>query len=595
MARQLIAIERASGPRGVHSDPLKAPKNRARLHREVEHDAMSSSASNSLSVDVAIIGGGINGVGIARDLSKRGVTVYLAEKHDFAFGATGHSSGMIHGGLRYLLNEPKVTGMSCRDSGYIQNIAKNAIFRLPFLLPVYNDRAFAKQYLYLSDVFFSLYDRYQPLKNGRDHGKLTREETIALEPGLQRDKLIGAVTTDEWGIDAHRLTVLNALDARAYGAVLQNHAEVVALRRSESGQATGIDVVVNGARRTVNAKVVVNCSGAWNPSMKKLLFSEAKVRPGKGIHLVFDARISDFAIITKAIDGRQVFMMPHQNETWFGNTDDDFFGDADDPGVTKDEVEYLFSAAEKVFPQIRKYRCFSTMVGLRPSIAEWGKTEDDVVREHALIDHTDQGVAKLLSVIGGKLASYRLVSEEMTDKVLVALGWPSVPCRTHSDALPGHDTIAAADKLANEFSIDPVASNRLVQRHGHKARDILLLGRDSPSGYSMACPCEPTLECEVRHAVRHEWIAQPTDLVDRVRVCRGPCLGLRCAARVGQIYAEEKGKGAVAATEAALSLAQEAARRTLPVADGDVGLQLQRVERALLENGGALASGSSNG
>lgn len=549
---------------------------------------MQKRATPPTSVDVAIIGGGINGVGIARDLAKRGVTVFLAEKHDFAFGATGHSSGMIHGGLRYLLNEPKVTGTSCKDSGYIQNIAKNAIFRLPFLMPVYGTRAFAKQYLYLSDVFFSLYDRYQPMKNGRPHGKLTREETIRLEPGLLQDDLIGAVTTDEWGIDAHRMTVLNAIDARTFGAHIFNHTEVVALMRNERGQAVGIEVATNGTRYQVHAKVVVNCSGAWNPQLRKLLFSEAKVRPGKGIHLVFDARISDFAIITKAIDGRQVFLMPHQNESWFGNTDDDFFGDADDPGVTHDEIEYLFSAAERVFPKIREYRAFSTMVGLRPSIAEWGKTEDDVVREHAFVNHKDQGVDKLLSVIGGKLASYRLVSEEMTDLVLQELGWPSVPCRTHQDPFAGHEAVVDPLTMTKEFGVDAVAAARLVQRHGSKARQVLLSGRESPSGLSIACPCEPTLECEVRHAVRQEWVQTPVDLVDRVRVCRGPCLGLRCAARVGQIYAEEKGGGAVVAQQAALALAGEAARRSLPLAplSDDVTIQLDRVERALVENGG---------
>ena len=166
-----------------------------------------------------------------------------------------------------------------------------------------------------------------------------------------------------------------------------------------------------------------------------------------------------------------------------------------------------------------------------------------------------------------------------------------VACRTHEDALPGHEEKISAAPLVSEFFIDPVAARRLVRRHGTKAREILREGQKTPGGLSTTCACEPTLECEVRHVLRHEWVASPVDLVRRCRVGAGPCLGLRCAARAGQIYAEEKGGNAQDAVAAAIAIVRHAAKRAAPVRTPELALQLDRVEQAIA-NGGADASGA---
>jgi glycerol-3-phosphate dehydrogenase len=125
-------------------------------------------APDDRTVDVVVIGGGVNGSGVARDLSMRGISVALFERHDLAFGASGNSSGMIHGGARYLQDNPSVTESSCRDSGYIQRIAPHLLFRIPFVMPI---RAGVKGRIYLEliDAFFRAYDDYQPLKRGEPH------------------------------------------------------------------------------------------------------------------------------------------------------------------------------------------------------------------------------------------------------------------------------------------------------------------------------------------------------------------------------------------------------------------------------------------
>src|SRR5690348_14221247 len=128
----------------------------------------AESPSGQPDVDVVVIGGGVNGTGVARDAALRGFTVALFERNDLAFGASGNSSGMIHGGPRYLTTDPDVTYTSCLDSGHIQAIAPHLLFRIPFLMPIYKSRV-SKIELLLVDAFFSLYDRYQPLKHGKPH------------------------------------------------------------------------------------------------------------------------------------------------------------------------------------------------------------------------------------------------------------------------------------------------------------------------------------------------------------------------------------------------------------------------------------------
>jgi glycerol-3-phosphate dehydrogenase len=247
-------------------------------------------------VDVVVIGGGVNGTGVARDLSMRGAKVALFEKNDLAFGASGNSSGMIHGGARYLTSHPSVTESSCRDSGYIQSIAPHLLFRIPFLMPVSGGSGAKKIFLTLVDAFFRAYDDYQPLKRGKPHTRLRPDELQVLEPGLVGD-MVGGVSFDEWGIDGARLCTLNALDAKARGADVRVHAEVIdVLRDGEQPGARVRGVKVRDLRTreitTTTARIVVNASGAWGPITGALAGVEVKIRPSKGIHVVYDRRLS---------------------------------------------------------------------------------------------------------------------------------------------------------------------------------------------------------------------------------------------------------------------------------------------------------------
>ncbi|MBI4700930.1 MAG: glycerol-3-phosphate dehydrogenase/oxidase [Deltaproteobacteria bacterium] len=492
-------------------------------------------------VDVVVIGGGVNGTGVARDAALRGLRVALLERNDLGFGASGNSSGMIHGGVRYLDTDPEVTETSCRDSGHIQAIAPHLLFRIPFLMPLPRSRRYLLPFV---DAFFEAYDRFQPLKRGKPHVRLAPDELRRLEPGLRGD-LCGGVSFDEWGIDGGRLCVANAVDAFEHGAKILVGHSVAHVERDGAGEVRAVryrDRHTGQSGRLTTA-VVVNASGAWAPvtaSLAGLPARAARVRPGKGIHLVYDRRLSNYAIMAQSIDGRSIFVEPWQNASVVGTTDDDYYGDLDHVVASSEEARYLVQGIAQLFPAIRQARAIGSFAGVRPTLYRYGKLEDALSRDHRIVDHAAHGAPGLYSMIGGKLASYRLFAEEMVDlagrRFELACG-----CTTHSSPLPGGDEALDAAALAAALGIDPVAARRLIYRHGSRARRVAERMRRSPAEARTACLCEPVLEAELRYCVRHEFARSVADLSRRTRLGLGACGGMRCAARCGQIASEELG------------------------------------------------------
>jgi glycerol-3-phosphate dehydrogenase len=497
--------------------------------------------------DVIILGGGVNGLGTARDCAQRGLKVLLLEKGDLASGASGGNSGMIHGGPRYMLTDPAVTRLACQDSGHVQRIAPHLLFRIPFLLPFTSRREGASLYEravhYATEVFFSTYDRFQPLKRGRPSVRLTAQELYRLEPGL-RPGLHGAVSFDEWGIDPWRLCVLNALSAREHGAEVRTWTEARQVL-SQDGQVTGVRWLdaLTGETGVARAPVVLNATGAWSPGLAARSGATVPMRPGKGVHLVLDRRLSDYAVVCGAVDGRQMFAYPHEDETWIGTTDDDCWGDPDDLEATHDEVAYLLEGAAALLPQVRQARVTRAFWALRTSLHAWGPNEDALSRDHALVDHAAEGVAGLLSFVGGKLASYRAQSEEATDRILSRLGRPPVACRTHALPLPGGEAPADAAALAARFGVAAPVVARLAYRHGARAEEVLRLCDEDPRLRLVLCRDAGLLAAEVVHCVRHELVRRLRDLRTRCRLAVGACGGLDCARVAAQLAGRELGWG----------------------------------------------------
>jgi glycerol-3-phosphate dehydrogenase len=482
--------------------------------------------------DVVVIGGGVTGAGLARDLALRGLTVLLIEKGDWGGGTSGSSSWMIHGGPRYLSFDWETTKTSCEDAGHIVRIARHMVHRCLFLLPVLPDDKLGVEKL---ETAMEVYDRFQPLKDARPHVRLSGEEARHLEPGLSPD-VTAAVTMEEWGVDPHRLTWANVLDAVRSGARAVNHSSVESLTR-DGRSVVGVRYrAADGQRVEARARIVVNAAGPWAPSIAAMAGARVGLRPAKGIHVVYDRRISNFGISAEAIDGREVILVPHGPVTLLGTTDDDYYGDLDAVEVLPDEVDYLRQAAERALPSIREYRAVRATAGIRPTLFAWRSNEDDLSRRFEVLDHERlDGVPGLLTIAGGKLSMYRLMAERTADAVCARLG-VDAPCLTAQRPLPGAGgTAPPARELAREHGLSALAAARLLERHGSEAPDVL---QDARRG-RLVCRCEALTEAELAHAVRNEQIRTLADAFRRVGLAAGPCAGMACVERAAEVVGHE--------------------------------------------------------
>ena len=488
-----------------------------------------------LRTQVLVIGGGINGTGAARDLALRGVSCVLVEKKELGSGTTWASSGMIHGGLRYLQKDPEVTRHSCVDSGAIQRIAPHLVFRIPFLMPVFPEDPIGPE---IVEIGLEMYDQFVPLKNGRPHTRLTREQALALEPALS-PRIDCAFTLDEWGIDAARLCALNALDAVGHGAQVFTHAEVTELYREPGGaRVIGARVRdrVRGDEFAIEAALVLNAAGPWGPEVAELAREKFKLRPGKGVHLVFERRVSNLAIYARGVDGRDMFTFPHEQNSMAGTTDDDYYGDLDKIETREDEVAYVLEAMERSIPRIREHRVAHAIQGVRPTLYGFGAYEDELSRDYRIIDHGAEGAAPgLFTITGGKLAAYRLMAEDVANRLCAQLG-VTVASSTATLPLPGGETPVDPAALSRRFGIGAAAALRLGFRHGARATRVL---EAAPAATRTVCACEPVLEAELRYAARSEGLRKLADCPLRLRLGSGACQGASCAAFAAQVLADE--------------------------------------------------------
>jgi glycerol-3-phosphate dehydrogenase len=490
-----------------------------------------------------VIGGGVTGAGVARDLSLRGLSVLLLEKGDWGAGTTGGSSWMIHGGPRYLEFDWDTTRLSTQDAGYIVSIARNLVYRVVFIIPVLpHDRNNIER----METAMEVYDRFQPLKKAHPHRRLTAEEALQAEPGLTPE-LIGAVTMEEWGIDPYRLVYANVEDAVMHGARALNHTRVTDLVR-DGGKVIGVRYRgSDGAMSEARARVVVNATGPWSPQTSALAGLNVQLRPAKGIHILYPHRISNFSISAESVDGRDLLMVSHAGFTLLGTTDDDFYGDLDSVDVVEDEVDYLLQAFERVFPSIRDYRPVRTTTGVRPTLFKWRRYEDELSRRFEVIDHASEGVDGFVTIAGGKLSMYRLMAEQTSDAVCRKLGHQA-PCTTTTAPLPGNESeMEPASELARRCGIPALAAVKLQSRHGSRAEKVL----DSRRAGRLVCRCEPMTEAELAYSARHEQVRSLADAFRRVGLAAGPCAGAACVLRAAEVIGAELGWSASQRFEAA--------------------------------------------
>jgi glycerol-3-phosphate dehydrogenase len=486
--------------------------------------------------DVLVIGGGINGAGIARDAALRGLDVALVEREDWGAGTTGASTRMVHGGIRYLLYDIATTRISSEDAGRIRRIAPHVTWRIPFLWPLFPGGRFRRE---ATEAFLSAYDPHAARKGGLRHARLSRDEARLLEPGLA-PAVEGALTLDEWGCDAFRLAALNALDARLAGATLHAHTEAEDFVFS-GGAVRGVRVRdrLSGATRVMEARLVVNAGGPWAGLVAERAGARVEMRLGKGIHVTFERRIGNYGLILEGVDGRTMFLVPHGAETIVGTTDHDFYGDPQhvDSEITRDDVAYVVEAAARALPQATRWRPLRAWAGVRNTLFEWGVGADALSRRHEIVDHGERhGVDGLLSIVGGKLAAYRIQAEEAVDVIAAHLGRALQPVTTATRPLPGAESEPDFHELARQVPLPAAVLERVWRRHGSRIRAIFAAA--AADDLAPICRSEAVTGAEIRFVVAEEGCRTLEDLHRHAHLGAGSCDGSDCAASAAQLMGE---------------------------------------------------------
>lgn len=498
--------------------------------------------------DALIIGGGIAGAGVARDLALRGASVALFEKGDFASGTTSRSSKLIHGGLRYLeLWDFALVRESLRERETLQRLAPHLIRPLPFLAPIYRG---SSRGLIKVRIGLALYNWLTPGTRRERYRVIRAPETLALEPGLRARDLLGAgYYFDDLLLFPERLCLENVLSAVRHGARAFNYCAVEEVVRGRQ-EIAGLKVrdLLSDAAHTVRGRVIVNATGPWVDRVRELAGVRDRgarlIRTTKGIHCLLP-RLTDRAVYLSARDDRMIFLIPWRQFTLLGTTDTDFEGNPDRLWATKEEVRYLLGEARRVFqdPRLVEANVAYTYAGVRPLTFAAGRSASKVSRQHRVFSEAG---GRLLSITGTKLTCFRSLAEEVGDRVLATLG-RSAPSLTARRALDGTDEPPALEARAwMDLSAEQAATGlsretleMLVETYGRGYPRVLELARKLPDGGERLCPHNPEIVAQLHHAVAEELTVSLQDfLLRRTGIGSSPCQGLDCAESIGRRMAE---------------------------------------------------------
>src|SRR5256885_5322900 len=355
--------------------------------------------------DVVIIGGGMAGAGVARDLALRGVSTALIEQGDFASATTSQSSKLIHGGLRYLeLFDFSLVRESLRERETLRGLAPHLVRPLPFLVPIY--RASSRSLIKVR-IGLKLYDWLTPGRDRERYRVLPAVDALSLEPAIRPDDLRGAgYYFDDLLLYPERLCLENVLSACRHGARAFNYARVESVQRDAAGALAGVSVrdLLTGGVATLRARVLVNATGPWVDDFRALASVQERgkhiLRRTKGIHCLLP-RMTDRAIYHSTRDDRMIFVIPWRDFSLVGTTDTDFDGDLDRVYATGDEVRYLLGEVRQAVPDPRVAfdEVLYTYAGVRPLSFEEGNRASDVSRAHKIVEEAD---GRLLSITGTK-------------------------------------------------------------------------------------------------------------------------------------------------------------------------------------------------
>ncbi len=473
-----------------------------------------SHRNNDSSFDAIIIGAGINGAGIARDAAMRGLRVLLLDKGDIASGTTGWSTRLIHGGLRYLEHgEISLVRESLREREKLMRIAPHLVKPVQILIPIYKD---GKRGAWTVRAGMIAYDLLSLDKSVSHHQMLSRAETLRRVPGLRPEGLEGAAVYYDAQVEyAERLALENALAAQSHGASVETYARVDRII-VEKNTVSGVEFtnLIDGRAHVARANVVINVAGPWVDEVLKEVNDLARERligGTKGSHIVvgkFTGAPTHALYVEAARDHRPFFIIPWNEKYLIGTTDVRYNGDLDHVCADEREIDYLVRETNRIIPSANLARrsVLYTYAGVRPLPYLKDKAESAITRRHFIRDHAPRFIG-LLSIVGGKLTTYRRLAEQTVDTIFKNLERRAPPCATDQQSLPGANTNDFA-RFSEEFkakSFLPItAAERLLRVYGTRAVEVLEMAREGDDLRVSFSPETGAIGAEVLVAFRTE-------------------------------------------------------------------------------------------
>jgi glycerol-3-phosphate dehydrogenase len=484
--------------------------------------------------EVAVIGGGITGAGVALDAASRGYSVALLERGDYAEGTSSRSSKMVHGGLRYLQNlDLGLVREALLERQLMVQLAPHLVYPTPFLVPAFADERRPRGL----GIGLNMYDVMATTRVGRSrremrsskdededfywspdrHRTIDADEVLELVPSLARRDPKNAYLFYDCQTDDVRLTLTILGEAERFGAVMLNGAEVTEVLERD-GRAAGVAFVEaeSGERIEVGASSVINATGVFADRIRpeETIGEEdvPRIAPSRGTHVLIDREVLSTgaaACIVPAGEGRQIFALPWYGRTLVGTTDNDFEGDIDRPRPGADDVAYLLDAVNEFFGVSLGARdLVGAYAGVRPLIATGDPKKSVDISRKAELYETSSG---MLTITGGKLTTWRRMAKQTVDRLVEREG-REAPCHTAEIPL---GRAAQAEELEAPEGVGEEAIAQLAFRYGHAARNVLELARGDSKLAAPIVPGRPDLLAEAVVAARLEQARSVADVILR--------------------------------------------------------------------------------
>lgn len=485
--------------------------------------------------DVAVIGGGIVGAGIAQNAASRGLSVILIDKSDFSSGTSSKTTKLIHGGLRYLEQfQFRLSKELCHERSLLEQLAPHLVKDFSFVMPIQDGK---RTFGIKADIGLTIYDVLSwNIGTPRRHQRLKPKDVIAAAPSLAAGKVKGGLRFHDCITDDSRLVMEVLKSAESLGAVAINYLSAQSFEFDDN-RISGILCRdrFSGQDLKISCGTCINATGVWSDGLMNKLDPHWKprVHPAKGVHIMVRSSAFDTntALFMPTSDGRFVFAIPWQRALLIGTTDTNYEGSLDNPLATEEEIQYLLDVVNTYGRDDRKLtrdHVIASWAGLRPLVSNnaLGDTSDvqtkELSREHLIFE----GKGGIVGLIGGKLTNYRILAEHAVDRAIAKLPHSQVsslrPSETYKIMLGGWTdkddyltTSAEISARARRFSIEPASIDHILASYGKDALKIIELVEKDPYLNKRICADFPQIMAEVVFSVKNEMAICLEDILFR--------------------------------------------------------------------------------